>query len=658
MKREIVKKMTPSVGNTQRIVNEPFFEPTFIPIEAEFKPLDQSIIWQINSVFWKNVKLWQKTYNEHYESVLPSGLSESHRSEFIKLSAKRFFRFLKNLQSRNVLPAKIYVYEKGPGTGKFAKRFLDYMYLWSSQNYPYYERMIYIMSDISNELLKTAASNLHNHKEHIKLILKEPGSDDLLREYVGKILFARHSNLWDQLPCRMFKYTQNSMSEILVQAVLDTSIANSNQSPAITIEEIAKQINAGKFEDFIVRYPQLWKSIMRAIKLKIKIKRIHNDQKSLPHVDLLSTLGMGDGKINEFILSTGVLEDLSQICSLIDWDRQGYIEIMDLVIRDVSMYAKDLRLRKFDGALSVPVNGPLLREYMARRNKHTEFKPLRGLNTIVTIRNASLEGLLSSGRFVTMAEIAPAKDQPSTEILKDAESLFKMGVDCVSFSDQAHGWTKFMSAQELVERNVFGKLPGSLVVPVLASRRKSMREIANIKTQLEKQNVRNLFVVTGDLGNDGQQNRKINSSLDIIPKVAKDFFTGAVAHPRKDDINYTLKKIRAGAKFLIMQSTYDHKEWKEWYKAIQENEIHKTIPIIASVIPIISHRTLSAIQELEDVNISSDVVKSFSGLKKEEIKAKGIFMAKSLIKEYRKSGIFAGIYIYSKSADVIKELIL
>jgi len=107
MKRERVEKMTPFVSNSQRIINEHFFEPTFIPIEEDFKPLDQSIIWQINAVFWKHVKLWQKTYNEQYESALPSGLSESHRAEFIRLSAERFFTFLKNLQRRNALPPKI-----------------------------------------------------------------------------------------------------------------------------------------------------------------------------------------------------------------------------------------------------------------------------------------------------------------------------------------------------------------------------------------------------------------------------------------------------------------------------------------------------------------------------------------------------------------------
>jgi len=327
------------------------------------------------------------------------------------------------------------------------------MYLWSNQNHPYYERIMYVMSDISDPLLKTAATNLHTHKEHIKLILREPGGDNLLREYIGKILLARHSNLWDQLPCRLLEYTPNSVSEILVQAVMDTASANGNQSAATRIEEIAKQIRLGKFEDVIVRYPQVWKSIIRSIKLKTKIREMDTYQKSLLHVDL-PVLERGKGKINQFILSTGVLEDLSQIGSLIDWGRQGYIEIVDLVIRDVSMYMKDSRMRKFDGALSVPINGPLVREYMARRNKHTHFKSLRGLNTVVTIRNASLEGLLSSGHFVHMAEIAPTKDQSSAEILKEAQSLFKIGVDCISFSDQAHGWTKFMSVQELIERRL------------------------------------------------------------------------------------------------------------------------------------------------------------------------------------------------------------
>ena len=41
----------------------------------------------------------------------------------------------------------------------------------------------------------------------------------------------------------------------------------------------------------------------------------------------------------------------------------------------------------------------------------------------------------------------------------------------------------------------------------------------------------------------------------------------------------------------------------------------------------------------------------------EEVKDAGNILAKSLIKEYKETGVFSGVYIFSKSLSVIGEMV-
>src|SRR5437660_12175612 len=116
--------------NNIPISGESFFEPMpnkHFALDATFVPLDQSIIWHMNYLFWKHFTLWEKTYQESYEASLPSGVSESHKDVFVEKSVNKFIHLLLHLEKVNKFPEKIIILEQGPGTGLYAKKFLDYL---------------------------------------------------------------------------------------------------------------------------------------------------------------------------------------------------------------------------------------------------------------------------------------------------------------------------------------------------------------------------------------------------------------------------------------------------------------------------------------------------------------------------------------------------
>ncbi|MBI3385259.1 SAM-dependent methyltransferase, partial [Candidatus Gottesmanbacteria bacterium] len=171
-------------------------------LEKKFAPLDKSLIWNLNNFFWQNTSLWEKTYGQHYEKSLPTGISSSHEPDFVKKSTEHFFNFLVNLKNRKLLPQKIIVLEQGPGTGLYAKQFLDYLKNFSTSEYSFYDNLTFILSDSSSELLAGAQKLLADHQKHL-VIHHQKKHHDLPFKYKGQILFARSGNLWDQLPCRL-----------------------------------------------------------------------------------------------------------------------------------------------------------------------------------------------------------------------------------------------------------------------------------------------------------------------------------------------------------------------------------------------------------------------------------------------------------------------
>src|SRR5260221_1502626 len=629
---------------TKPISGESFFgkiRPDSTVLDIDFVPLHKSVIWHCNYLFWKHFHLWEETFHEPYEASLPTGISESHKDDFIQNSAQRFISLLERLEQQKNLPETIYVVEQGPGTGMYAKKFLDEI-----QKTPFYTRLQYILQDTSAEILIHAALNLGMHKEHIIPTLRD------LKMYEGKILFIRHSNMWDQFPSDIFILRNAKISELLVQTIIN----NPSEFPRPLGEGRGEgSFQKRELEPLILKNPSLWKPFMRSLRLKTKIKNLTKKELALlPFGNLHTEIAQLTRTKQEIVVSKGVLENLSTLLRLIDFERNGYGEIVDIIAPNLSAFQKDRRPKKYDGSVATIVNGPLIKSFLHSKKKHATFTKIRGLNYMVTIQNNSLKELLTTNTFVTIGEIAAGRHQSPKDLQKQANNLYALGVDVVAFSDQAFVKPEYLTLPEVLQRKIFPHLTGGAVMPIVKTRNKTPEELEKVTSALKEQSIKNIFFVTGDPGL--EKDVKYQTSLDVIPHFTKDFFVGGVTHPNITDIPKMKAKIKVGIHFFIMQATYDEKEWEKWAMEIKLLNIQEEVPIIAAIVPIVSKRTLDVLQFIEDISISEDIIRRFENLEKEEMRKEGIKLAQNLIEKYKASGLFNGIYIYSKSQQFIAEV--
>lgn len=638
-----------------RISQEPLFL-HFVPIEGRFVPFQHSIVWQYNNLFWKYHKLWQKTYNEDYEHSLPSTIPFSHKPSFITKSAKQFFDHLKKLHETNRLPERIIVIEQGPGSGVYAKGFLERIHTWSTKQYPFYERIRYVLSDTAAGVLTTCKETLKAHLSHIELF-HQPSDRAIPKHYAHQALLVRHGNMWDQFPAQMLRISSHGIGQVYTRAVVDGSFEKYLKDIPYTgpLSDFAKSLRNGKFENLITTYPQLWKPFLQRLRLETTLRQLSPFTfQKLPYKTSLQTIARECQTDEQVLFSKAVLDNVSDMTHLIDWKRGGYIEVVDIMARSFSHLRRKRVPQKFDGAIAVFINAPLIKDYMRRRGKHVGLKKLKYLNTVATVTDYHLKTVLENKQFVTMAEIAAKQNETKQKLIKKAEKLLDMQIDFVTFSDRAHGWTDFVPVEQLLQMGIYDKLQPQTLLQVFATRRKTEEQIQTLISKLKQKGIENLFVVTGDKGEHDVSNI---TSLAALPILSPHFFTGSVAKPDITDIPKTLEKIQKGAQFFIVQSTYDHKAWEIWVKEIKRKKLHKKVHFIQSLIPVVTKKTIAAMQAFPDVPVAKDIVEQFEALPEQQVAAAGRTLAKQLVKTYKEAGVFSGVYIFSRSFRVIGDMV-
>ncbi len=622
-----------------KIAGESFLTPpskNAVLLEKNFVPLDRSIIWDLNNLFWKHFTLWEKTYGEYYEDTLPAGVSESHRPEFIKESVKRFLRMTKDLQIHNSIPKIIYIYEEGPGSGLFAKGFLDNLYLLDPS---IYKQTIYLASDKSREILTACEKALTSHAGHF-MLYTQTQFDTHHKKYLGKILFARHSNMWDQFPCRLFK-KGTILSEVHVRAVAGAEFA-----------QFVKFIQDHGLEKAILKHPNLWKKFFRSIKLQTKKAKLGLSGNNASYQFVIDFL-QRQSQDQEVLLSELVADNLSFLSNLIDWERNGYMEIVDIISTKITPTA---RLLKFDGAISYKVNGQLIIDWVREHGKQISLSTIRQQNIMITIKNNSFKNSLLDNKFITIAEIA-AKKENNKEVLVAKSDQVLGQTDYLTFSDMAHGLPDFLSLQQLVSMGIFEQIETTRLLCVFAARRKKINQIPSLLKQLKKLGVQNLIAVTGDPRPEGVKSHESGlTSLDLIPLLSQGFFAGAVCNAKQSEISKTKRKIKAGAKFLIVQSTFNDKEWRDWVKVVKKEKLHEEVSIIPSLIPLTTVRTIEAVSALPDIPMPVGLSEKLLKLTPDALLEQGLNLAEKMLKEYKQEGIFSGVYIYSKSPKIVERL--
>ncbi|MBI3981244.1 SAM-dependent methyltransferase [Candidatus Microgenomates bacterium] len=633
------------LNKNYNISAESFFSPLpedFLPIEKDFVPFDQSVVWYFNELFWQNTKLWEKTYGQHYEKSLPEGLSTSHRPEFINQSVDHFLLIIDRLKRENMLPEKIFILEQGAGSGIYALGFLNSL----EQKYPVlYQSLSYVISDTSLEILKICRRILKKHQKQT-VFYQQKSTYDLPKLQGNKFLFVRHGNFWDQLPCKIFQKKPGEIFEIYTKALLTKNLEKDLVKTNTSLVDLVKIIRQKRLISFLKKYPHLWKPLIQNLKLQTEVT--NNMLKEKIYEELPE---------ETFIInSLGVLKNLESYLPLIDWDNGAYLEVVDIIFPKVSSFSSERLPKKYDGALGVGVNGPEIKIFLKNKNLFFSQKSIKGINSRVRIFKYDLKSLLLHRHFFSIAEIAARKEQTIQELKDKTEKLFALGTDLIAFSDQAGAGEQFYPMEELSSSALFSQINGGAVMTNIAVRRKTKETLLRLFSDLKKSGVKNIFVLAGDPGTNDSSDKV--TWEEVIPLATKDFFVGAVAHPEVSDVKNSEEKYRLGADFLIVQACYNNQQWSLWLEEIKKKKLYEKIPLIPVIIPITSKKMLSVIDSLPDVAISEKVKNDFLSLESDEkIKEKGIELAKRLLKDYRGEGIFSGVYLYSKSEEVVKKIL-
>ncbi len=462
------------MNDNSKIIGESFFArlpQNTIPLERDFVRMDKSVIWEFNKYFWQNYMLWEKTYGEHYEASLPSGISESHRAEFIENSAKKFIAFLKRLDAKNQLPEVIYCYEQGPGTGAFAKGFLDYI---RRKSVHLYERVWYLISDISNEILETTLKNLEDHKSHVRAytqnVFEKNGET-----FAGKILFVRHSNMWDGYPCRLVQIRKTGLADMYVRAICDRKF-----------EPFAQEVQQKGAAYVVAKYPHIWKDFFRNITLQTRSFSCSEiDIRSNAYLHYLqNTNDLYVGK--NTLVSEYIFDNLLLINALIDWDKGGYAEIVDIISRHPSQKMYPL---KFDGAIGYKIDGKIIETWCGAYGKIVSFKKLRKSNMAMTItKKITKQSISARGLENVCFELYP-EDTLVTNVLKFPKNTH-IAITCTSKKGLEHT----LETAIAIKKQVYNAYPH-----VIARLVRDEKHIVQINQQLEENNIDEVFVAAGDI---------------------------------------------------------------------------------------------------------------------------------------------------------------
>lgn len=263
--------------------------------------------------------------------------------------------------------------------------------------------------------------------------------------------------------------------------------------------------------------------------------------------------------------------------------------------------------------------------------------------------------------FLFTSEVSVLINETAEQILQKVNKLLNLGFNMVAFSDRARADSNVMTIGDLISTNIFTKINSDYLLPILATRTKHPEEIDQIAENLKKQNVKNLFIVTGDQQEAMEHHQKSSrtsflTSLDVIPKLAKDFTVGAAVHADVTSINRDLKKIDAGAKFVIVQACYDTNKWTEWVKKAMELGIHKKVQIYQTIIPLTNKVILENMHALHDVNLPDELYNELSTFDEVKLKEYGLTRAISQIKEVKQNSFFSGVYIYCRDLETMSQI--
>lgn len=256
--------------------------------------------------------------------------------------------------------------------------------------------------------------------------------------------------------------------------------------------------------------------------------------------------------------------------------------------------------------------------------------------------------------FKLLAEVPIAKDETAATVLDKTKTLLGMGFDMLVFPDRSRSEGSIASIFDLIRLDVFPSIPADKSIIVLATRSKTLAEIASAAKYLKDQSVKNILLVTGDPHKFSRAN--FLSSVDVIPSLSKEFTIGGAIHPDLASQARDESKIVSGATFMMVQASYNPPIWGSWLSAAKAKNLNSKVKIYQVVIPLVSKAILENLRGVVDIDIPQDLYDKLNNLSAEELFNYGVTSSVSLIKQIKSDSFFSGVYIYCKDFAVLENI--
>jgi homocysteine S-methyltransferase len=255
---------------------------------------------------------------------------------------------------------------------------------------------------------------------------------------------------------------------------------------------------------------------------------------------------------------------------------------------------------------------------------------------------------LQAGKFVVSVELDPPKGLNPTKILKGAEFLADVGVDCINIGDSPMARVRMscIALAVLIQRQT-----GLDTIIHFTTRDRNLMALQSELLGAHALGIRNVLALTGDpprMGNYPNATgvwdvdaigliqilKQLNHGLDwagnSIGRMAS-YAIGCAVNPVADDLELELdrfqRKIEAGADYAMMQPLYDLEQLQSFLQRVGP----VPIPLILGVMPLQSHKHAEFLHnELPGVTIP-DAVRERMRQAGERGMAEGVLQAQEFL---------------------------
>ncbi|MBI3454976.1 MAG: class I SAM-dependent methyltransferase [Candidatus Rokubacteria bacterium] len=371
----------------RRLAGEPVPPPDRLYLE-ELGPLRASIIWRFNTLYWREIDHWERTFQRGFEAALPGGRSDASNPAQVEEAVEQFFESLRVLEKRGTLPPELFVLEIGAGTGERAGLWLDrFRDLAESHGKDYYGRVRFLLSDYSMPMLDRAHGNVLHHLDKVSFITLD-ALDPLktLAFLRYKVLFVHLSNVYDNLPTDEVAMREGRLYLVEGRAYVAREAARAvATSHGVEPDGLGRQIELllrigpDAFPDSQVGV-RFWREVWRLVRLEERYVPLHELGEAAlgPGVDpevLAECLAGAPGEVRCH-LSNGALQSFVRTLPLLH--PKGTLQVQDLFVTELADYRRGFRgPGKLDGSIVNWVNGALLRAAADRLGHRVEYAPFR-----------------------------------------------------------------------------------------------------------------------------------------------------------------------------------------------------------------------------------------------------------------------------------------